>query len=124
LRAVQGFLQARRKGHREGAPRPAWVYLKVIALLIPREHKVEHRNRVKELSDEQLEAAIEYIEAALAAKAGDQAKVIEGIAEPAALPAPELELQRKRPNRLLEHADTAVGPREHKPRKVPSPAST
>jgi hypothetical protein len=34
--------------------------------------------------------------------------------------------QRKRPNRLLEHADTAVGPRERKPRKreVPSPAST
>ena len=30
------------------------VYLKVIALLIPREHKVEHRNPVKELSDEQL----------------------------------------------------------------------
>ena len=29
------------------------VYLKVIALLIPREHEVEHRNRVKELSDEQ-----------------------------------------------------------------------
>ncbi len=50
--------------------------------------------------------------------------VIEGIAEPAALPAPELEPQRKRPNRLLEHADTAVGPRERKPRKrkVPPPS--
>ena len=89
-------------------------YLKILGLLVPREHKVEHRNPVKELSDEQLEAAIEYIEAALAAKAGDQAKVIEGIAEPAALPTPELEPQR----------DTAVGPRERKPRKVPSPAST
>ena len=101
------------------------VYLKVIALLIPREHKVEYRNRVKELSDEQLEAAIEYIEAALAAKAGDQAKVIEGIAEPTALPAPELEPQRKRPNRLLEHADSAMGPKERGPRKrVPSPTST
>ena len=88
------------------------AYLKILALLVPREHKVEHSNPVKELSDEQLEAAIEYIEAALAAKAGDQAKVIEGIAEPAALPTPELETQRKRPNRLLEHADSAVGPRE------------
>jgi hypothetical protein len=99
------------------------VYLKVIALLIPREHKVEHRNWVKELSDEQLEAAIEYIEAALAAQAGDQARVIEGIAEPAALPTPKLEPQRKRPNRLLEHADSAVGPNERRPRKrkVPSP---
>jgi Family of unknown function (DUF5681) len=100
------------------------AYLKILALLIPREHKVEHRNRVKELSDEQLEAAIEYIEAALAAQAGDQARVIEGIAEPAALPTPELETQRKRPNRLLEHADSAVGPKERRPRKVPSPAST
>ena len=100
------------------------AYLKILALLCPREQKVEHSNPVKELSDEQLEAAIEYIEAALAAKAGDQAKVIEGIAEPAALPAPELEPQRKRPNRLLEHADSAVGPMERGPRKrVPSPAS-
>jgi restriction system protein len=73
--------------------------------------------------DEQIEAAIEYIEAALA-KAGDQARVIEGIGEPAALPTPELETQRKRPNRLLEHADSAVGPKERRPRKVPSPAST
>jgi len=99
------------------------VYLKVLALLIPREHRVQHSNPIKDLTDEQLEAAIEYIEAALAAKAGDQAKVIEGIAEPAALPTPELETQRKRPNRLLEHADSAVGPKERRPRKrkVPSP---
>jgi hypothetical protein len=124
LRAVQGFLQARRKGHREGAPRPAWGVPESYRPIDPPEHKVEHRNRVKELSDEQLEAAIEYIEAALAAKAGDQAKVIEWIAEPAALPTPELETQRKRPKRLLEHADSAVGPEERRPRKreVPSPS--
>jgi hypothetical protein len=92
-------------------------------MLIPRDHTVQHSNPIKDLTDEQLEAAIEYIEAALAAKAGDQAKVIEGIEEPAALPAPELEPQRKRPNRLLEHADSAVGPKERRPRKrkVPSP---
>jgi hypothetical protein len=95
--------------------------LKCVAI---REHKVQHSNPIKDLTDEELEAAIEYISAALAAKAGDQANVIEGRVEPAALPAPELEPQRKRPNRLLEHADTAVGPRERKPRKVPSPAST
>ena len=63
------------------------VYLKVIALLIPRKHKVEHRNRIKELSDEQLEAAIEYIEAALAAKAGGPVKVIEGTIEATAVDA-------------------------------------
>ena len=93
------------------------VYLKVIALLVPREHKVEYRNRVKELSDEQLEAAIEYIEAALAAKAGGPIKVIEGTIEPAAATAPA----PKPKNRLMLEADTAVGPRERMPRKVPSP---
>src|SRR5262245_56267975 len=31
------------------------VYLKVIALLIPREHKVEHSNPLKDLTDEQLD---------------------------------------------------------------------
>ena len=113
------FIAALLRDFRHGGPKaiervrrtqPA-AYLKILTLLCPREHKVEHGNPVKELSDEQLEAAIEYIEAALAAKAGDQAKVIEGRVEPAALPAPELEPQRKRPNRLLEHADSAVGPR-------------
>ena len=33
-------------------------------------------------------------------------------------PTPELETQRKRPNRLLEHADTAVGPTERKPNRL------
>ena len=126
------FIAALLRDFRHGGPtaiervrraQPA-AYLKILALLCPREQKVEHGNPVKELSDEQLEAAIEYIEAALAAKAGDQAKVVEGIAEPTALPAPQLEPQRRRPNRLLEHADSAVGPMERGPRKrVPSPAS-
>jgi hypothetical protein len=61
----------------------------------------------------------------LAARAGDEAKVIEGTAETVALPPPaEVERpKRKRPNRLLEHADTAVGSKERKrrQRKVPSP---
>jgi hypothetical protein len=125
------FIAALLRDFRHGGPKaiervrrtqPA-AYLKILALLVPREHKVQHSNPIKDLTDEQLEAAIEYIEAALAAKAGDQAKVIEGIAEPAALPTPELETQRKRPNRLLEHADSAVGPKERRPRKreVPSP---
>jgi len=126
------FIAALLRDFRHGGPKaiervrrtqPA-AYLKILALLVPREHKVQHSNPIKDLTDEQLEAAIEYIEAALAAKAGDQANVIEGRVEPAALPAPELEPQRQRPNRLLEHADTAIGPRERKPRKVPSPAST
>ena len=51
------------------------VYLKVIALLIPREDKVEHRNRVKELSDEQLEAMVEYLETSLEAQARGSVRV-------------------------------------------------
>jgi hypothetical protein len=123
------FIAALLRDFRHGGPKaiervrrtqPA-AYLKILALLVPREHKVQHSNPIKDLTDEELEAAIEYIEAALAAKAGDQANVIEGRVEPAALPAPELEPQRKRPNRLLEHADSAVGPKERRKREVPSP---
>jgi hypothetical protein len=36
------------------------AYPKVLALLVPREHKVEHSNSLKELTDEELDAAIEY----------------------------------------------------------------
>src|SRR5262249_15542036 len=93
------------------------VYLKVIALLIPREHKVEHSNPLKDLTDEQLEAMIEYIETSLAAQAGGSIRVIEGTVEPAAATAPA----PKPKNRLMLEADTAVGPRERMPRKVPSP---
>ena len=68
----------------------------------------------------------------LAARAGETAEVIEGTAEPAALPAPKgqsseaaldatLEPTKRKPNRLMMEADTAIGPRERKPRKVPSP---
>ena len=48
------------------------VYLKVLALLIPREHKVQHSNSLKDLTDEQLEAMIEYIKTSLEAQAGDR----------------------------------------------------
>src|SRR6516162_6650460 len=101
------------------------IFLKMLVLLVPRELEVEHRGGVKGMTEEQIIDAIEAIEGFLARRAGEEAKVIEGIAEPAALPTPELETQRKRPNRLLEHADTAVGPTERKPRqrKMPSPAS-
>ena len=92
------------------------AYLKILALLVPREHKVEHSNPLKDLTDEQLEAAIEYIEAALAAQAGGSVKVIEGTIEPAAAMA----RAPKPKNRLMLEADTAVGPRERMP-KVPSP---
>jgi hypothetical protein len=101
-------------------------YLKILSLLVPREHKVEHSNLLKELTDEQLEAMIEYIKTSLEAQAGGPVKVIEGMIEPTALEAtaaPALEPPKPK-SRLMLAADAAVRPRERKPRKVPSPAGT
>jgi Family of unknown function (DUF5681) len=95
------------------------VYLRVLALLCPREHQVQHSSPLKDLTDEQLEAMIEYIETSLAAQAGAPAKMIEG-----ATALPVLEPPNCKPNRLMMEVDTAIGPQERKPRKrVPSPAS-
>ena len=41
------------------------VFLKLLVLLVPREMKLEHSGGVKAMSDEQLEAAIDAIEAML-----------------------------------------------------------
>jgi hypothetical protein len=59
------------------------------ALLVPKEMKLEHTNSVSSLSDEELDQAIAAIKAMLAAQADEPANVIEGTAEPVALPAPE-----------------------------------
>ncbi len=66
------------------------AYLKILALLVPREMKVEHAGGVKAMTDEQLEQGIEAIQRMLEARApGDRAKLIEGTAETVALPAPD-----------------------------------
>jgi hypothetical protein len=103
------------------------AYLKILALLCPREHKVEHSNPIKNLTDEQLEAMIEYIKTSLEAQAGGPVKVIDGMIEPTTVPAtalPVLEPPKRKPNRRMMEVGTAIGPRERKPRKVPSPTST
>jgi len=89
------------------------VFLKLLVLLVPREMKLEHSGGVKAMTDEQIERSIEIIKEILVQReAGANAKVIEGATDPTALPAPaEFEKPRyKRSNRLLEHADTAIGP--------------
>jgi hypothetical protein len=103
------------------------VWLKVIAMLIPREHKIQHSNPIKDLTDKELEAMIEYIQTSLAAQAGRSVKLIEGTIEPTAVgvTAPPALEPPKPKNRLMMEVDTAIGPQERKPRKrVPSPAST
>jgi hypothetical protein len=104
------------------------IYLKVLALLIPRQDKLEHSNAIKEMKDEEIESAIAILKAMMAAQAVGSAHLIEMKAEPAALPAPGAESMaaveptpKRKPNRLMMEADTAIGPRERKPRKVPSP---
>src|SRR5499433_3011911 len=126
------FIAALLRDFRHGGPKaiervrrtqPA-AYLKILTLLCPREHKVEHSNPLKDLTDEQLEAMIEYIETSLAAQAGGPAKVIEGTIEPKTVPAaalPVLEPPKRKPNRVMMEVDTAIGPQERMPRKVPSP---
>jgi hypothetical protein len=65
------------------------AYMKICALLVPREMKLGHSGGVKDLTDEELEQAIAAIKAMLAARAGETAKVIEGEAEVVpSLPAP------------------------------------
>src|SRR5215475_14394093 len=132
----KAFLEALANDFREGGPaaiakvrkyQPA-AYMKICALLVPRELKVEHSGGVKAMSDEEIEQAIEAIQTMLAARAGEAAKVIEGTAEPAALPAPNgpspeaapeanLEPPKRKPNRLMMEVDTAIGPRVRKTRK-------
>jgi hypothetical protein len=138
------FIAALLRDFRHGGPaaiakvrknQPA-AYCKLLTLLCPRDVKVEHSGTIKAMSDEQIESAIEAIQAMLAARAGEAAKVIEGTAELAALPAPNgpspeavleatLEPTKRKPNRLMMEADTAVGPKKRKPRqrKMPSPTS-
>jgi hypothetical protein len=65
-------------------------YLKVCAMLVPKELKFEHSGGVKAMTDEQLEQGIELIKQMIAERdAGANAKVIEGEAEVVpSLPAP------------------------------------
>jgi hypothetical protein len=58
------------------------VYMKICALLVPREMQIEHSGGVKAMTDEQIERGIELIKEMLAEReAGANAKVIEGEAE-------------------------------------------
>src|SRR4029450_7531813 len=83
------FIAALLRDFRHGGPKaiervrrtqPA-AYLKILALLCPREHKVEHSNSLKDLTDEQLEAMIEYLKTSLEAQRSGSVIVVEGTYE-------------------------------------------
>src|SRR5262249_507225 len=106
------------------------VYLKVLALLIARQDKLEHTNTIKTMTDEELESAIAFLHEMMAAQAVGSAQLVERRGDPAGVGArggqsPEKLSSKRKPNRLMIEVDTAIGPQERKPRKrVPSPAST
>jgi hypothetical protein len=70
-------------------------YLKVCAMLVPREMKVEHSGGVKAMSDGQLEAAFELLQGMVDQRLGEKAKLVEGVARPQALPGARRCLIRK-----------------------------
>ena len=72
------------------------AYMKICALLVPREMKVEHKDGIKAMSDEQLEAAIEMLTAIVDRNLGEKAKVIEGVAEPVGEPGPRRKVVERR----------------------------
>src|SRR5262244_4218952 len=49
------------------------VYLRCLTLLVPREHKLEHSNAIKEMPDEQIERSIELIQEMLAQREAGEA---------------------------------------------------
>jgi len=57
------------------------AYMKICALLVPREMKVERSGGVKAMTEDQIVDAIAAIEVFLARRSGETAKVIEGEAE-------------------------------------------
>ena len=59
------------------------AYLKCLALLVPREHKVEHSNPLKVMSDEQLDEALAALRQLLADRA---AAALDGASDTPALP--------------------------------------
>ena len=85
--------------------------MKICALLVPREMKLEHSGGVKAMTDEQLERGIELIQEMLAQReAGANAKVIDGVPEPVpALPPPSRKARRKA--RRSDRADSGLAAR-------------
>src|SRR5215475_10633185 len=55
----------------------AYMKIKICALLVPKEMRLEHSAGVSSLSDEELDQAIDAIRAMLDARAGNAAKVVE-----------------------------------------------
>ncbi len=121
----KAFVEALLEDFREWGPQaitrvrtetPA-AYLRVCATLVPKELKLEHSQAIKALSDAELEAAIAVLEPMVAAHMQRAAK------SPPRLPAPDVAFDKpRRLNKVMDAAETAAGPWERMPRKVPPPS--
>ena len=123
---LRDFRQHGQKAIAQVRMRQPAAYLKVLALLVPREQKVELTNTYEGLSTEQIQQYIAASQDRLDRRAsGDRAKVIEGEAVESTAVASATPLQLEPPkcrsNRLMMAADTAIGPRERKPKKRKEP---
>src|SRR5262245_55839402 len=88
------FIAALLRDFRQGGPKaiervrrtqPA-SYLKILALLVPRDHKIEHSNVASSLTDEQLALMVAELEDRIARRLADSdAKLIEGTVEATAI---------------------------------------
>ena len=103
------FRQHGKKAIEKVARNQPAVYVKILALLVPREMQLEHSGGVKAMTEDQIVDAIAAIEGYLARRSGEAAKVIEGTAEPAALPAPARKTKRKL-KRTLDVVPKGVDP--------------
>ena len=64
------FRQHGKKAIEKVARNQPAVYVKILALLVPREMQIEQTNRIKQMTDEEIEQAIEAIQTMLAARGG------------------------------------------------------
>jgi hypothetical protein len=120
----KAFVEALLEDFREWGPQaiarvrtetPA-AYLRVCAMLLPKELKLEHSQAVKGLSDEELEAAIAVLQPMVALHTQRAAKSLP------ALPAPDVAFDKpRRLNKMMDVAESS-GPPERMPRKVPPPS--
>jgi hypothetical protein len=87
------------------------IFLKLLVLLVPRELEVTHSGGVKAMTDEQLEAGIEAIQAMLAAReAGENAKVINALPDkPDNADIPDSPKPRPTRRKAVRNMDTSMG---------------
>jgi hypothetical protein len=108
-----------------GRESPA-AYLKVYAMLVPKEMKVEHSQSLKNMTDEELDAAIAAVREMLSQRAAAGGAVIEGTAETVALP-PQPSLSSRSASRTGcdggQHRSRAAGAQAEEAQGE-SPAST